>query len=36
MNALPDTPAKVITFVREWRPGGGDDEHYVYAIALSS
>jgi hypothetical protein len=34
MNALPDMPAKVITFVREWRSGEGDDEDYAYAIAL--
>jgi len=34
LNELPNTPGEVITFVREWRPVGGDDEHYVHAIAL--
>jgi len=24
----------LVRYLNRWRPGGGDDEHYVYAIAI--
>jgi len=33
-GTLPPAGGAVRSFVREWRAGADDDEHYVYAIAL--